>query len=59
MTVLQFLLMLIVGAVIVWGVFRALAGDWKALLIGFVVLVVAIWILSALGLTLPTLPSLS
>ena len=58
MTILQLFLMLIVGAVIIWGVIKALAGDWKSLFIGLIVLIIALWILAALGLTLPNIPTL-
>ena len=48
--------MLVVAAVIVWGVLKAIAGDWKSLIIAVVVLFVVLWILGALGITLPSLP---
>ena len=49
--------MLAVAAMVVWGVLKALAGEWKELIIAIVVLVCALWILSALGVTLPSLPT--
>ena len=50
--------MLVVAAVIVYGVKLALAGAWQQLLITVVVLIVALWILGALGVTLPSIPAL-
>ena len=58
MTIITLILMLAVGAAVIYGITLALAGRWKDLLIMVVVLVVALWILSALGLTLPTIPTL-
>lgn len=58
MSLITLLLMLVVAAVIVYGVKLAMAGDWRNLIITVVVLVVALWILSALGLSLPTIPAL-
>ena len=57
LSILTFLLMLLVGAVIIYGVKLAIDGKWKDLLIVFIVLVVALWILGALGLSLPNIPS--
>jgi hypothetical protein len=45
--------MLVVAAVIVYGVKLAFAGDWKNLIMLVVILFLAIWILSAFGLELP------
>ncbi len=57
MSIVTFFLMLAVAAAIVWGVLKALEGNWRELIIGIVVLLVALWILGALGVTLPSLPS--
>lgn len=58
MTILELFLMLAVAAAAVWGIIQAFAGNWRGLVIGVVVLLLALWILSAFGLTLPTLPTL-
>ena len=58
MSLLTLLLMLVVAAVIVKGVMLAFAGAWKELVILIVILIVALWILSALGLTLPSVPTI-
>ena len=58
MSILQFFLLLAVGGAIIWGVIMALAGKWKEIFIGIVILIVALWILAAMGLTLPNLPTL-
>lgn len=58
MTILGLILMLIVVAVVVYGVKLALAGNWRDLIILAVVLVLSLWVLGALGLTLPSLPAL-
>lgn len=47
--------MLVVVAVIIYGVRLALAGDWKNLVILVVVLVLAMWMLRAFGINLPNL----
>jgi hypothetical protein len=57
MSIITLLLMLVIGAVIIYGVKLALAGAWQQLLITVVVLIVALWILGALGISLPSLPS--
>lgn len=57
MSIVTLLLMLLVGAVVIYGVKLALNGQWKELLVTVVVLIVALWILGALGLTLPSLPT--
>ena len=57
MSIIQLILMLAVGAAIIYGVTLALAGRWKDLLIMAVVLVVILWILGAMGMTLPSIPS--
>lgn len=58
MTILQFVLMLAVAGFVIWAVTKALAGDWQNLIIGVVVLLVGLWVLGALGLTLPNLPAI-
>ena len=58
MTIITLILMLAVGAAIIYGITLALAGRWKDLLLMVIVLIVALWILSAFGLTLPTIPTL-
>ena len=58
MTLLTLILFLIVIAVVIYGVKLAFAGDWKNLIILAVVVVLAIWLLGAFGITLPTLPTL-
>lgn len=58
MTLITLILMLIVVAVVIYGIKLALAGDWKQLIILAVVLVLALWILGAMGLSLPSLPSI-
>ena len=47
--------MLVVAAVIIYCVTLALAGNWKQLLITALILILAIWILSAFGLSLPAI----
>lgn len=56
MSLISFLLMLVVAAAVVWGVLKVFAGQWKELIIGIIVLFVALWIFSALGVTLPNIP---
>lgn len=55
MSLITLLLMLVVAAVVIYGVTLALAGNWKQLIITVVILFVALWILSAFGLSLPAL----
>lgn len=57
MSILTLVLMLIVVAAVIYCVRLALAGDWKGLVITAVVLVLVLWVLSAFGLTLPSLPT--
>lgn len=57
MPILTLILMLIVAAVIIYGVKLALNGQWKDLIITAIVLVLALWILQALGITLPSVPT--
>lgn len=56
MTILSFLLLLIVVAVIIYGIKLAIDGNWKQLIITVAVLFCVIWILSALGVSLPSIP---
>lgn len=58
MSILTFVLFLAVIAVIVYGVRLAFAGAWKELLWLAIGLVVAMWILGALGIQLPNIPRL-
>ena len=58
MSLISLLLMLIVAGVVIYGVRLALAGNWRELIITVVVLIVALWILGALGLSLPSLPAI-
>ena len=55
MTLITLILMLVVAAVIIYCVTLALAGNWKQLLITALILILAIWILSAFGLSLPAI----
>jgi hypothetical protein len=57
MSIITLILMLIVVAAVIYGVKLALAGNWKELIILAVVLVLVLWILGAMGLSLPSLPS--
>lgn len=56
MTILEFVLMLAVIGVIIYGIKLAFAGAWQQLLYLVIGLIAAIWILGALGVTLPTIP---
>lgn len=58
MTILTFILMLVVIAVVIYGIKLAFAGDWKGLIWLVVILIASIWILGALGIQLPNIPSL-
>ena len=58
MSLLTFLLMLVVAGFVVWGIMRALAGQWRELVTGVVILILVLWILGALGLTLPSIPTI-
>jgi hypothetical protein len=58
MTILSFVLLLLVIGVVVYGIKCAIAGDWMRLLWLAVGLIIAIIILGALGITLPTIPRL-
>lgn len=58
MSLISFVLMLVVAAVVWYGVTLAFAGKWKELFMLALALILAIWILSALGLTLPSLPAM-
>ena len=55
MTILSLLAMLLVAAVVIYGVRLAFDGNWKQLAITIVVLFLAIWILGAFGVVLPTI----
>jgi hypothetical protein len=50
--------MLVVIAVVIYGIKLAFAGDWKGLIWLVVILIASIWILGALGIQLPNIPSL-
>lgn len=56
MPLITLLLMLIVAAVIIYGVKLALAGNWRDLIITVIILILALWILGALGLSIPNVP---
>lgn len=56
MSILTFVLLLAIIAVVIYGIKLAFAGAWKELVFLVIGLIAAIWILSALGITLPTLP---
>lgn len=58
MTLIGFILILLVAATVYYGVTLAMAGAWKQLVMLAIGLVLALWILSALGLALPSLPAL-
>ena len=58
MTILAFVLMLVVIGVVFYGIKLALAGSWRELLWLALGLIAVIWILSALGVSLPTIPTL-
>lgn len=58
MSILSFILLLLVIAVVIYGVKLAIAGNWQQLLYLFLGLLAAIWVLSALGISVPNLPSL-
>ena len=56
MSIVTLLLMLVVAAIVIYGLRLALAGQWKELIVAVVILLLVIWILGAFGLTLPALP---
>jgi len=58
MTLLSLILILLVVAVVVYAVKLALAGDWKQLVITVVALILILWVLSAFGLSLPSIPAI-
>ncbi len=58
MTILSFVLMLLIIATVVYAIRLAIAGNWRELLYLLVGLVAAIWILGALGIQLPNIPTL-
>ncbi|MEK9207261.1 MAG: hypothetical protein AAB922_02185 [Patescibacteria group bacterium] len=58
MDLLTFVLFLTVIGVVVYGIKLAIAGAWQQLLWLAVGLIAAIWILGALGIALPTIPSI-
>lgn len=47
--------MLVVVAVVIKGILMAFAGDWKGLIILVVCLILAMWILSFFGISLPAI----
>jgi len=53
MTIVTILLMLLIVAVIIYGVKLALAGDWRNLLITVVTLILVLWVLGAMGISIP------
>jgi hypothetical protein len=53
MTIITLLMMLVVVAVVIKGILMAFAGDWKGLIILVVCLLLAMWILSFFGISLP------
>ena len=55
MTIITLLLMLVVVAVVIKGILMAFAGDWKGLIILVVCLLLAMWILSFFGISLPAI----
>ena len=58
MSILTFVLLLLVIGVAVYGVKLAIAGNWKQLLWLVVGLVIAIILLSVLGIKLPNIPTI-
>lgn len=58
MSILSFILILIVIGVVFYGVKLAFAGSWQQLLWLALGLFAAIWVLGALGITLPNIPRL-
>lgn len=55
MSLVTLLLMLVVAAAIIYGIKLALAGNWRDLIIMVVVVILALWILEALGFAVPNL----
>ena len=58
MTILAFILMLVVIGAVIYGIKLAFAGDWRGLVWLVIILIAAIWILGALGVQLPNIPTL-
>lgn len=56
MSLMTLLLMLLVAAAVIYGVRLALAGQWKELIIMVVMVMVALWILGAFGISIPNFP---
>jgi len=55
MTIITILLMLVVVAVIIYGVKLAIAGDWRNLIITVVTLALVLWVLGAMGINIPSI----
>ena len=55
MTIVTILIMLLIVAVIIYGVKLALAGDWRNLLITVVTLILVLWVLGAMGANIPSI----
>lgn len=56
MDIISLVLMLIVAAVVWYSVTLAMAGNWRQLVMVAIGLLLALWILGALGMTLPSIP---
>lgn len=57
MDILTFVLMLVVIGVVIYGIKLAIAGNWQQLLWLAIGLIAAIWVLGALGISLPSIPT--
>lgn len=57
MSIITFLLMLCVIAAVICGVRMAFSGQWKELAIMAVVVLCVVWVFSALGIHLPSIPT--
>ncbi len=54
MMIMTLILMLVVIAVVIYGVRLALAGDWKNLIIVAISLILVLWVLQSFGITIPS-----
>ena len=57
MSIIELILMLLVAAAVIYSVRLAFAGQWRELAITAVILLLVLWILGAMGMTLPNLPT--
>ncbi len=58
MSIISFLVLLLIVAIIIYGVRLAMAGNWQQLIMLAVGTILGLWVLSALGVSVPSLPTL-